>query len=437
MLRDRSQSTTVASSDRTYSDLQNGGGGTLSGANPGYTDYMSLMWDVGDGDKRRPNECLHLSFNCVLTNSPYNVYDNTDTSNAPLPRTEYFGYMPGNADLHLPVPVSPNTYIPVSARSLNDYEQCVFDAYNRFTNEYRAMDGAVSVAELRETPQLFNIWQRRKSIPTNVVNGFLNYSFGWRPVYSDLVSICKELRSLPKSVQGRLSKPKQLVRHYKFNFDDTIIDNADYLYHSDSTPYSWSGYHYEKSTERKRRVIVVTIRAFVKPKLGNPALLSKLGRYGLLPSLGTLWSLTKLSFVVDWFYNIGGAIENLQGSLTMDVSNVSAVLSDTRERTVVRYTKGTDGDRRSRWSEVHKYYYRSPMAIPLLPSLTFPRKPMQYVLLGLLALTNTSAGKRILRGADRYEDRVNRALNRLEARLNRATFKFRNSSLIKSGISWF
>jgi DNA-binding Lrp family transcriptional regulator len=240
------------------------------------------------------------------------------------------------------------------------------------------------------------------------VNGFLNYSFGWKPLINDLRAIAKELRSFPSTVRKRLKQlgDGSVVRHYKFDLSDTVNDlNTVYADYSSGT-YTWNNYHRELKTTSKSRSIVVTIRAKVKPKLTGEGqdTLNKLGSLGLIPSLATVWSITKLSFVVDWFFNIGGAIENLQGSLTHDISDVTVCVSDSRRRILTTYFEGLGGSGSQAVALEHqKYYNRYQTTVPVFPVFNLPTQPMQYALLGLLALTTTKNGDIILNSVDKYD----------------------------------
>jgi len=219
-----------------------------------------------------------------------------------------------------------------------------------------------------------------------------------------------------------------VTRHYKFSLDDTVDDySADFASGNDSSPYSYGFYERKKRTSsaNKKRTVTVTIRANVKPKLSGDAqaLLNQLGALGLIPSLATLWAVTRLSFVVDWFYNIGGAIENLQGSLTHDVSNVEVCVTDLRTRSIEYWFEKASGNTSVpsiAGMEVQKSFQRlAPYSVPLLPILTYPKSSMQYVLLGFLAVTNTGAGKKLLRTADRYENLADKRLTDIEHRMNK------------------
>jgi len=427
-MRDRVLSTIVASSDATEVIISPPTSTIIPGHNPAYYDYVSHMWDVIDKQTHSFKPCTHLSYNASA--SSFDSYNGGDLTLAPDPNRRINNRVGFHYGQLLP-PVSlssAESYIPVTGRTYDDIGKCVFDAYNQFVNGVRALDASQSIAEIGETPQLFQIWNRRKGLATNLTNGFLNYSFGWRPVLSDLRAISKELRQFRKTVARRLWKigQGQVVRHFKFNLDDTVDDySADFA--SGSGSYPWQFYERKKRTQAgtKRRTVIVTIRANVKPKLSGHAqdILNQLGALGLIPSLATLWAVTRLSFVVDWFFNIGGAIENLQGSLTHDVSNVEICVTDKRTRSIEYHFEKVSGNAcvpAIAGIENQRAFIRQVVNYrPFIPILTYPKSSMQYVLLGFVALTNTAAGKKILRTADRYEKVADKRLTDIEWRLNK------------------
>jgi hypothetical protein len=374
---------------------------------PSFPVMISYMWDNPQGNRHSFKECLHLSYDITQVASPYEVYNGSDFSNAPNPNVKFTGWHRGAAYLsHRPSTNSglAGAYIPVSSRTTNDIDDCVFKAWNSYVNGVRSLDGSVSIAELGETPGLFRLWQRRLSAPHNLVNGFLNYSFGWRPLISDLRAIARELRSFPSTVRKRLKSLGKgfVTRHYAFDYSDTIQDLNVVIAEEDNS-YDWADYKAETKTTYKRRKVVVTIRAKVEPKLDGfgQDILNKLGPLGLIPSIATIWAVTRLSFVIDWFYNIGGAIENLQGSLTHNISDVSVCVSDSRERilTTTDTSTGSPGGLQL-GVERQRYYRRIPTTVPLLPQLTYPRRYMPYILLSMLGLTTTRPGKKFLKQFD-------------------------------------
>lgn len=395
------------------------------------------MWDDPTGTRKGFKTCVHLSYVADQLMSTQDVYDVTDGRAIPNPGTRYvnnngvWNALESNNRWNRPSsdPSLAESYIPVTPMSTDDLGKCVFDAYNKFINGVRALDASVSIAEIREIPRLLEMWQRRRAAPSNIVNGFLGYSFGWKPVLSDLLAISKELRSAGAAVRRRLKAigDGHVVRHFKFDLSETVNDLTNVYSNIHTWPaYAWSRRVRDIQTADKSRMVVVTIRAKVKPKLGpeGQRILNQLGALGLVPSLATLWSVTRLSFVVDWFYNIGGAIENLQGSITHDISDVKICVSDTRTRTLVYRAENTTGYNSQLVAEVRQKYYSRQIAprVPYVPSLMLPRRSMQYVLLGLLSLTNTKRGKLILRTLDRtplsrgVSQKITAALDKLSPR---------------------
>lgn len=412
------------------------GGSSPSAYNVNVVDSESLMWDDQTGG-RGFKPVTHLSYVVDALNARHSRFHSADLSNVPNPRTRYDNVIWSVERLDLYRPSSnlslAEGYIPVSAASDDDLGKCVFNAYNQFVNGVRALDASTSIAESGETPQLFSAWQRRRGLATNLTSGFLSYSFGWKPLLSDLLAIVRELKSFRQTVRRRLKAvgDKEVVRHYKFNLSSTI-NNVNYVSEGQNAPYDWGYYGtYEKSVNKSRSV-VVTIRARVKPKLTGESqdLLNKLGALGLIPSLATVWSVTRLSFVVDWFYNIGGAIENLQGSLTHDITVVSVGISDARTRTIEARHESIAGQKAHLTGTIQQRYYRRYLTtVPILPVLQVPRRVMPYVLLGLLGLTVTKRGNRILRAIDgtklssKVSAKITQALDKLAPRKKRELLK--------------
>lgn len=439
-MRYRSQNHVVSLSGTRYNDDLKTGQNNLNPApwTANVVDSESLMWDDPTGGSRKTKSCTHLSYVVDDLASTVTVYDSSDMSNIPNPRTRYHGGDPGT--LWLPafrpssIQANAGSYIPVTQATSDDLGNCVFNAYNQFVNGVRALDASTSIAESGETPRLFELWQRRLAAPSNIVNGFLGYSFGWRPLLSDLRAIARELRSFPLTVRKRLSQVGDgvVVRHYKFHLSPTVNGVDVVISQGGANLYGWDQWKRTQRSVNKSRVVVVTIRARVKPKLTGEAqdLLNKLGALGLIPSLATVWSVTRLSFVVDWFYNIGGAIENLQGSLTHDISDVQVCVSDARSREIEVRREDVNGLQACLVGRItQRYYSRSNATVPILPSFRLPSRPMNYVLLGLLSLTNTSRGKLILRKLDglpfskHISAKINAALDKLSPRKRDAVLK--------------
>ncbi len=426
IMRDRSQQTTQHITNTIVTqDLLTGTSTTGGTWAQDVVVHESLMRDDPTGGQLQTKPITHMVYDVLSMNESRDAYHSADASNAPNPRLRFNNLQaaPGRTGTYRPPALTSwPSYIPVTNVTSNDLDDCAFKAYNQFVNGIRSLDASVSIAELRETPQLFQIWQRRRGLASNLTNGFLNYSFGWRPLLQDLAAISRELRSFPATVRRRLKAigKGEVVRHYKFDLSSTV-DDVNFSAQAQDAPYEWGKYGVLEKSVNKRRTVVVTIRARVKPKLTGEGqeLLNKLGALGLIPSLATLWSITRLSFVVDWFYNIGGAIENLQGSLTHDVSNVKICVTDKRTRVIELFCTSVDGQFAHLYNRIEqKCFTRFSRTRPILPPLRLPTRAMNYVLLGLIGLSSTNVGNRILTTLDgfrlpnRLNDNVTRQVNR-------------------------
>jgi hypothetical protein len=394
--------------------------------NPTCTLSKSIMVDDPTGGKFKTKSCIHATYR--VDTDPQDVWSVTDRSQYPAANAYLTNYMPwgwNEGPYVLPSTIiadGVDTYIPCSEVTSSDEDDCVLKAWNSFVTGIRALDASTSIAEAGETPRLFDAWQRRKGAPSNIVNGFLNYSFGWKPLVGDLTAIAKELRSFPSTLRKRLKRigDKQVRKSFKYDLSSTVTSLSGNIGENVSDPQDWAKYSAPFSTVYKSRRIVVTIRANVKPKLGpfGQDIVNKLATLGLIPSLATLWSITRLSFVIDWFYNIGGAIENLQGSLTHNISNVDVCVTELRMRNI-RFM-GPDKMSYSGHQMAVVYqrvFTRKSVSVPVLPVFTIPRKPMQFVLLGLLGLTTTKQGKLILAWADNMSKLSNKQLQKFNKSL--------------------
>lgn len=268
MSRTRSDSTTVAASDVSETNISTGGVIPVAFTNAPYSSWVSVITDSVDGGRKAMKPCIHNQ--CEVSAILFTDWHPIDATLAPLPNKRYDGVRIAHySAVQTPsLPVTTN-YIAVTPRTLNDYDDVLFQAYNMFVNSYRGMDGSQSVCEAGETPQLFNIWQRRKGLASNLTSGFLNYSFGWKPLINDIYAIHKELSRFPKFVRERLKKTETVVKHYRFDLSDTV--NGVNTTHYDNTygPYTWNRSFYKVRDTNKRRTVVVTIRATSKPKLSG------------------------------------------------------------------------------------------------------------------------------------------------------------------------
>lgn len=134
--------------------------------------------------------------------------------------------------------------------------------------------------------------------PANVVGGaWLGWSVGWKPLLSDIENLrnhvlSRKLEEVHFDVKSRTS----------WKFEDSILDGvSDYYFSGDRGKYE-------------------TLSYSVRHQFGVRFKISNLHTYenwraGLVVRPTLLWELTWLSFVADYFYNVGQLLELLEASL--------------------------------------------------------------------------------------------------------------------------
>lgn len=145
---------------------------------------------------------------------------------------------------------------------------------------------------------------RRRGLPRRVTrdisNHWLEYIYGVVPLMAD---IHDSLDALKKRFEDRPVIQKlraQHREHFKTNFRALG---------------SYSGrspmVDVEIEAQRKDKAMGIAV-------MKNDLLLRSLGAYGFTNPAGVAWELTRFSFVVDWFVNVGEVINSLDNALYID-----------------------------------------------------------------------------------------------------------------------
>lgn len=140
-------------------------------------------------------------------------------------------------------------------------------------------------------PKLKNL----KSLKTHA-NNFLAIKYGILPTISDL-----------KEIVGAFERRKP----YLDRFGNSIYNASETA--SVSTPYS-----------------VATLTQYIKVAVGKEddlfmKLIDELDRIGLGLTFENVWDLTKYSFVLDWFIDVGGLLERVDNNLRLLRYNIPYV----------------------------------------------------------------------------------------------------------------
>jgi hypothetical protein len=189
-------------------------------------------------------------------------------------------------------------------------DQAVTEAYSRANDQASSL--LVTLGEYKETQtMLIHTLQRvvnllyamkRRKLKLLKLNEYtptglwMEYRYGWRPLVSDVQGIIKAFKN-----RHVLRAERQTYRGYVAHteFETDLI----------ASPFSTSHFNPIKRTCE----VKTQARAGVLCALQE---LNDLEYWGITNLPGALWDLTRLSFVVDWFFNVGETIASWTPSLS-------------------------------------------------------------------------------------------------------------------------
>jgi hypothetical protein len=150
---------------------------------------------------------------------------------------------------------------------------------------------------------------------------YLNYSFAWRPLVSDLLSIYRALVSTEarlREIWRRQNTPQ--TRHYK-----TVLDNtANYDWTAYSADIAWNGatFYYDPSSPTEIRPVmrmharyeeIPVYHATMRYTYSCPGVLDTLAKlrgwldaFGVRLDASIIWNAIPFSFIIDWVVDVGG-----------------------------------------------------------------------------------------------------------------------------------
>lgn len=175
----------------------------------------------------------------------------------------------------------------------------------------------VFLGELRDLKRMWDVipkkhlskydtWQDVKSYLIRYGNNaHLNFEFGWKPFSRDVLNSLKAVESFER----RLTKfQSQANREMRKRYGD-----LEQLVSFDETSQLLQGSIWRvrrKGTVRYKRASSFDF-VYSLPEYGEKELRTRawLDTFGLRPSFANMWELVTRSFVVDWFWNVGGLLD--------------------------------------------------------------------------------------------------------------------------------
>lgn len=166
--------------------------------------------------------------------------------------------------------------------------------------------------ELRDFKSMFNIFDKRHGVLTNLNNGYLNWNFGWKPFMSDLKNIYNALTNVKKHfdfLQDQAQEPIDYMGRAVSTASSSGVEGTTNIVRSNfSLQAQWT---YESTTTRtvttQRHLKFLPIAVDIETM--TRAYMQALG-VCLDPSI--IWNALPFSFVADWFIPIGNMLEDFR-----------------------------------------------------------------------------------------------------------------------------
>lgn len=194
-----------------------------------------------------------------------------------------------------------NASNPMAGRSwTNLYNSALSDLYDqlRYSGAGDGLDLSVSLAEASQVKKMLRQTARvvsyiRSFHPKQWGNKWLEYQYGWKPLISDVYGTAEAI------MHRRLYTYSRIEAKSKDRFGGTVaIRNG-----------RWPG-----SEERIRTSASYRCKLVAEFSLDN-SVVQQLAGFSSLNPASILWELTPYSFVVDWFIDVGGYLQNLESAL--------------------------------------------------------------------------------------------------------------------------
>jgi hypothetical protein len=274
--------------------------------------------------------------------------------------------------------------------------------------------------ELKEVKSLFDPWKkwypvlkafnrykaiypiiRKKGLfsPKEIANLHLGYKFGWKPFLSDVMRIKDSLDDFRKKVRDLQKNANQPIRrHYSRPLDLAILSPLASVLYSDSVT---------TVSRETKWVIKPKYNATVDFVYSMPDMSRLVNQVaGFADSLGfhlnpqIAWNAIPYSFVVDWFFDVGGFLNRLRAdNLVVPATVVSFVHSikwkhETMYWLVGKPTQVSGGDPHCLMARRVQLRYERRRDIPSWGLDTTVRIPnMGQVLLGTSLITQKFGSK--------------------------------------------
>jgi len=264
-------------------------------------------------------------------------------------------YLTGGWDTHHPTDL-------VSGQKWQDLNSRAWRAI-RSSLAYGAPQTANFLLELHQLKGLFRLWRPRLSTLKNLTNLKLNLAFGWSPFLSDISKIVSTFQRVGNRYAEVLEQASKVtVRHHasRLTDDHVAVPPSDIVSNGDG---GYTALRYELDSNYSNRFTATARVCWNIPNTGTLAKIQGyLDAFGLRLDPSIPWNALPYSFVVDWFVDVGGwleqfAVDNLKTEVVVLDYAVSAKF---RTRGTLGRAFGPASEERPLWVATLDVYRRVP-----------------------------------------------------------------------------
>jgi hypothetical protein len=203
--------------------------------------------------------------------------------------------------------------------------------------------------DISELTRLYETWRKRsqdfpryirttkrKVTKSDVVNAipenYIAYKFGWKPTVADLTDLITGVIGLRKKLadfESKLGQIYQTSGSVKLTYPTSVVGSIAYPSGSHSA-------NYRATCQRKLTAYIAYAPQPLAVMGGMDAVLR-----GLLDSMGfelnprIIWDAIPFSFVIDWFFNVGGFLSRFKiDALELPIHLIDSFLSYKEDTTI-------------------------------------------------------------------------------------------------------
>jgi len=218
--------------------------------------------------------------------------------------------------------------------------------------------------DIDDITSLFKLWKSNTSIVGNIAGAHLNYKFGWKPTIGDLSGLIDAITGLQSKVKAFEQSLNKIFTGSTTVLNDTITKSGTFNVGDSTNHVYWTGTVKRSLTAHLvwRPQPLAVMSPFTKVLRG---LLDSLG-FELNPRI--IWDAIPFTFVLDWFFGIGGWLQNFKiDTLELPISYVDSYLQYKEELIIESRIQLNDDPAYTStqwpsWVTTEKFFQRMPIA---------------------------------------------------------------------------